>query len=56
MSAGTTDKPAWLWRNAWIFVVLAFLLLVAAWTVFIIIAQKNKPLLVEPPEHASVSG
>lgn len=56
MSTDAAEKPSWFWRNAWVLVVLAFVLLISAWTAFIVIAQKNKPLLVEPKAGESVGG
>lgn len=37
-------------RSLWIWVVLAFVILISAWTVLIIIASKNQPELIEIQE------
>lgn len=38
---------AFLGRNAWIFVVLAFALLIAAWTALIVISNHHRPQPIE---------
>jgi hypothetical protein len=37
-------------RSLWIWVVLAFVILISAWTALIIIASKNQPELIEIQE------
>ena len=34
-------------RNLWLWVIIAFLVLIAAWTTLIVIAANNQPELVE---------
>lgn len=44
----TVDKPeGFLARNPWIFVVLAFVLLIGAWSTLITIAVKHSPQQIE---------
>ena len=40
-------SPGFFVRNPWIFVVLAFLLLIGAWTALITVAVKHAPQQVE---------
>lgn len=42
--AGQQTKGSWL---LWIFVIIAFLILISAWTVLIIIATRNQPEIPE---------
>lgn len=37
-------------RSLWIWVILAFLILISAWTGLIIIASKNQPEMIEIQE------
>jgi hypothetical protein len=37
-------------RTLWIWVILAFVLLISAWTTLIIIASKNQPEVIEIKE------
>jgi hypothetical protein len=37
-------------RTLWIWVILAFVILISAWTTLIIIASKNQPELIEIQE------
>jgi hypothetical protein len=41
------DRPAFLVRHPWLFVVLAFGLLITAWSALITIAVKHAPQQVE---------
>jgi len=34
-------------RNLWLWVIIAFMVLIAAWTTLIVIAAKNQPELIE---------
>lgn len=46
--AGTDQsKPPRGFRTLWIWVILAFLLLIAAWTTLIVIATRNQPEVIE---------
>jgi len=45
MKSGLADKPKA--RSLWLWVVLAFVILISAWTTLIIIAARNQPELVE---------
>lgn len=38
-------------RNPWIYVVLAFVLLISAWSALITIAVKNSPATIEVIQH-----
>ena len=40
-------------RKPWIFVVLAFLVLIGAWTVLVVLAVQNAPATVEIPSPGS---
>lgn len=42
-----TERPAFLIRHPWIFVVLAFALLISAWCALITLAVKHAPQQVE---------
>jgi uncharacterized membrane protein YdfJ with MMPL/SSD domain len=44
---------AFISRNPWIYVVLAFLILIAAWTILISIAVKNPQERIEVESHQS---
>jgi flagellar basal body-associated protein FliL len=41
------EKKASNGRTLWIWVILAFVILISAWTALIIIASKNQPELIE---------
>ena len=38
-------------RHPWIYVVLAFALLIAGWTTIILLANKHRPQEIEVPHH-----
>lgn len=40
-------KPVGSPRSLWIWVILAFLVLIAAWTTLIVIASSNQPEIIE---------
>lgn len=40
-------KPSFIQRNPWLFVVLAFVLLIAAWSTLIHLAKKSAPKEIE---------
>jgi len=44
---------AFLARNPWIFVVLAFAALIAAWSAFITLAHQHAPQQIEVPRERS---
>jgi len=44
----------WLTRRPWLWVVAAFVVLIAAWTVLIILGSKNAPERIEIPEGGFV--
>lgn len=43
----TTERPSFFIRHPWIFVVLAFLLLIGAWSALIAVAVKHAPQQIE---------
>lgn len=43
-------RPSFLARNAWLWIVLAFLVLIAAWSVMISAAARNRPERIKVPE------
>ena len=47
MTASGDSNPASSSRSLWLWVILAFVVLVGAWTTLIIIAANNQPELVE---------
>jgi hypothetical protein len=42
-----SEKPSFLNRHPWIYVALAFLLLIGAWSTLITLAVKNSPERIE---------
>lgn len=40
-------RPHFLNRHPWLYVVLAFMLLIGAWTTLFIITMKNQPEVIE---------
>lgn len=42
-------------RSLWLAVILAFTLLISAWSLLIFIATKNKPELIEPVQQHTES-
>lgn len=47
----TESRPAFLIRHPWVFVVLAFALLLAAWSTLIVVAVKQSPQRIELPSR-----
>jgi hypothetical protein len=43
-------RPGFLARHPWLFVVLAFALLIGAWTTLITVATKHAPQVIEVPK------
>lgn len=42
-------RPNFLNRHPWLYVVLAFLVLIGAWTTLVTITMKNQPEVIEVP-------
>lgn len=47
MKTTNADRPGFFLRHPWLFVVFAFLLLIAAWSTLIVVAIKNSPQTIE---------
>ena len=47
MNTTTQEPPSFLDRHPWIYVVLAFALLISAWSALITLAVKNSPERIE---------
>lgn len=47
----TPEQPSFLNRHPWIYVVLAFVLLISAWSALITLAVKNSPERIEIMQH-----
>lgn len=47
MTNPSLEKPSFLNRHPWIYVVLAFALLISAWSALITLAVKNSPEQIE---------
>jgi hypothetical protein len=45
-SSSTNDRKRGS-RNLWLWVIIAFMILITAWTTLIVIAAKNQPELIE---------
>ncbi|MGC4017088.1 MAG: hypothetical protein QM755_21630 [Luteolibacter sp.] len=43
-----SSRPSFLIRHPWLFVIVAFALLLGAWSSLIAVAVRNRPALVEP--------
>lgn len=48
--------PNWLKKRPWLYIVFAFVILIAIWTKFIMIAVKNQPEKIEPEEVQTGKG
>lgn len=51
MEQVTTKRPGKGTRNLWFWVILAFLILITAWSTLIVIAARNQPELIEIEPH-----